>query len=85
MDRILSARVDESVATRISLLAKELHTTKKNIIEKAIDLLAESVQQNRNIDVFDLTCGAWNRQESATELTKRVRKTFRHSMVRHHS
>jgi predicted transcriptional regulator len=38
MDKILSARVDESVANRIGLLARRLRTSKKKIIESAIEI-----------------------------------------------
>ncbi|MEA2040697.1 MAG: ribbon-helix-helix protein, CopG family [Thermodesulfobacteriota bacterium] len=44
MDKVLSARVDESVLSRISVLARELHTTKKQVIEGAINLYAEKVK-----------------------------------------
>lgn len=41
MDKVLSARVDETVIRQIGLLARELKTTKKAIIESAIRLYSE--------------------------------------------
>ena len=41
MDKILSARIDESVINQIGLLARELNTTKKTVIETAIKLYSE--------------------------------------------
>ena len=45
MDKILSARVDESVIQRIGSLARQLNTTKKKIIEGAITLYAEKIEK----------------------------------------
>ena len=45
MDKILSARVDESVIQRIGSLARQLNTTKKKIIEGAIILYAEKIEK----------------------------------------
>lgn len=84
MDKVLSARVDESVVSRIGVLARELHTTKKSIIEGAIKLFAEKVEQEHNVDILDLTCGAWDRKESPQSTVRRARKAFSGSMVRHH-
>jgi predicted transcriptional regulator len=83
MDRILSARVDESVANSIGSLARRLHTSKKKIIERAIEMYAAKVNEEQEFDVFQQTCGAWSRKESAEQLVKRSRKAFRDSMRRH--
>ena len=82
MDKVLSARVDESVLSRISVLARELHTTKKQVIEGAINLYAEKVKNDHNIDILDHTFGAWNRRESAQTTVRRARRAFRDSMTR---
>jgi hypothetical protein len=85
MDKVLSARVDESTVTRIGLLAAELHTTKKRIIESAVSLFSEKVAGEHNVDVFDLTCGAWDREESIDATVRGSREAFRKSMARHHA
>jgi len=84
MDKVLSARVDESVVTKIGVLARELHTTKKSIIEGAIRLFAEKMEEEQGLDVFDLTCGAWSRNEAPQETVCRARRAFSDSMTRRH-
>lgn len=84
MDKVLSARVDDSILNKISILSRELHTSKKNVIESAINLFAKKVEQELNVDVFDLTCGSWQRSESTDETVQAARKAFRNSMTRHH-
>jgi predicted transcriptional regulator len=85
MDKILSARVDESIIHRIGVLARQLHTSKKRIIEEAIQSYADQLDQKEQCDVFARTCGAWNREESASEIVAEARETFRKSMERHRS
>ena len=84
MDKVFSARVDESIVSRIGVLARELNTTKKSIIEEAVHLLSEKVEKEHNVDILDLTCGAWRRKESAHSTVRRSRRAFRKSMTRHH-
>jgi predicted transcriptional regulator len=83
MDKIFSARVDESTVRRIGILAQRLNTTKKNIIESAIEVYASRIEEEYSLDVLDLTFGAWRREESAPEVVDASRKAFRHSMMRH--
>lgn len=82
MDKILSARVDESVVSRIGSLARRLHTSKKKIIESAIETYADHVDKEQGFDVFEHTCGAWQRKESARDTVVKVRRAFRDSMQR---
>ncbi len=84
MDKVLSARVDESIASRIGVLARELHTTKKSIIEEAIMLFSKQVEREHDVDILNLTCGTWNRKESAQSTVRRSRRAFRNSMTRRH-
>ncbi len=83
MDKIFSARVDESTVRRIGILAQRLNTTKKNIIESAIEVYASRIEEEYSLDVLDLTFGAWRREESAPEVVDESRKAFRRSMIRH--
>ena len=85
MDKILSTRVDESVVNRIGSLARRLRTSKKKIIETAIERYATQVDGEQNFDVFEHTCGAWGRPEAARETVAKVRKTFQRSIQRHQS
>ena len=83
MDKILSARVDESVVTRISSLARRLHTSKKKVIESAIETYAAQVDKEQDFDVFEHTCGTWHRKEMPGETVVKVRRAFRDSMKRY--
>jgi len=83
MDKIFSARLDESIVHRISNLARQLNTSKKQIIEKAITLFASKIENEHNTDVFKQTFGSWHREESADQLVKQARDIFNDSMRRH--
>ncbi len=83
MDKILSARIDEATVRRIGTLARRLHTSKKKIIESALQMYASKIDEEQNLDVLDQTFGAWHRKESADELVDKSRKAFRRSMMRH--
>lgn len=82
MDKILSARIDESVAVRISALAVKLKTSKKSVIEEAIRAYAAMIENGADAGAFEQTCGAWRRRESAEQLAERARRTLRRSMRR---
>jgi hypothetical protein len=83
MDKILSARVDESVVNRIGSLARRLRTSKKKIIETAIERYAAQVDEEQDFDVFEHTCGAWRRQDPTRETVVKVREAFQRSIRRH--
>jgi len=83
MDKILSARVDETTIRKIGLLAQKLKKTKKAIIEEAIRSYADQTVSSQSIDILDQTCGAWNRSETPQETVLGVREDFRKSMERH--
>ncbi len=83
MDKILSARVDDRIVQKITDLANNLRISKKAVIEKAIDLFGRKVDDEKKRDVFDETCGAWDRDENATETVSKIRQAFRKSMHRY--
>ena len=83
MDIIMSARIDDRIARRISDLSRKMHTTKKAVIEKAIELLGRQVESETGEDVFKQTCGAWKRKEAAQETVAHVRAAFKKLMHRH--
>lgn len=82
MDKILSTRVDESIIQRISVLARQLGTTKKAVVEGAIRLYAAKVDEQENSDVFAETSGLWQRKESGDQIVSEARRAFRESMER---
>ncbi len=84
MDKILSARVDESIIRQVGLLARELNTTNKAIIEASIKLYSQQVGLDSKIDAINISCGAWKREESPKETISTARSAFNKSMKRHH-
>ena len=82
MDKVLSARVDESVVRCIGMLAHQLKTSKKQVIEGAIKMYAEQIAAEQNLDVLDRTFGAWEREDSAEATVSAARKPFRDAMTR---
>ena len=83
MDKVISARLDESIVRQIGALATNLGTTKKAIIEGAIRLYAQSIEDDRRVDVLENTLGAWCRPESSAQTVADAREAFRRSMHRH--
>jgi hypothetical protein len=83
VDKILSTRIDESIIHQLNMMTDVLGTTKKAVIEKAISALVKQVEHEKNIDVLDITFGAWQRQESVDETIRHGRENFRKSMVRY--
>ena len=83
MDKILSARIEASVVNRIGWLARRLRTSKKKVIESAIEVYASKVYKEQELDAFEETCGVWRRRESPARLVETTRKAFRNSMERH--
>ena len=84
MDKILSARVDEGVFNKISLLAQRLHLSKKKIIESAVQLYAQRMETSHPLDIFAQTSGAWKRRQSSAQLIKKAKNEFQKSMRRYH-
>ncbi|MBF0236700.1 MAG: hypothetical protein HQM12_03275 [SAR324 cluster bacterium] len=84
MDKIMSARIDESVINQIEILARELHLSKKAVIEAAIRLYSEQTGLEKELNVFERTCGAWDRLETTEESISMSRNAFNKSMNRHH-
>lgn len=83
MDKILSARLDESVIQQIGNLAKQLNTTKKQVIEGAITLYAKKIEKETKTDILDQTFGVWKRDEKTSETVEKSRRAFHDSMLRH--
>ena len=71
------------VIQRIGLLAKQLGTSKKTIIERAIKTYADTIEKEKHFDVLEQTLGAWQRDESPQETIDKARSTFSQSMERH--
>ena len=83
MDKILSARVDESVIKKIRTLALRLRMTKKAVIEAAVMAYSEKTEKGKGTDPLEQTLGAWKRAESPEETIGRGKSAFRTAMERH--
>lgn len=83
MDKVISARVDESTVRRIANLARRLNTSKKKIIESAVETYANKIEEEQNLDVLEQTFGSWDRKESAEQIVDKSRKAFKGAMTRH--
>jgi len=83
MDKIFSARMDETVIRQIGRLAERLKTSKKAVVEKAVKAYAETIEAEGGGDAFERTLGAWKRAESPDVIRERGRKAFLRSMRRH--
>jgi predicted transcriptional regulator len=83
MDKVLSARVDEAVIRKIDALAKQMGTSKKAVIEEAVQQYGERAQMGE-ADMFERTLGAWSRQESRPRTVSKVRRAFRGLMGKCH-
>ena len=83
MDKIVSARIDESAVYLLDTLSSKLHVSKKKILEEAIRSFAQKVQQEQRTDIFSETCGAWKRVETSDYTVKTIRKKFQDSMERY--
>ncbi len=83
MDKVISSRIDSAMADKLGALARRLNTSKKNVLECAIEMYAAHVDREQDFDVLDETCGAWSRKEPATATVEASRKAFRDGMHRH--
>ena len=81
MDKVFSTRMDEAVVQTLDSLAATLRTSKKRIVEDAIRLYSETVEQGP--DSLEAAFGAWRRPESPERLHRQVRAVFGDSMRLH--
>jgi Ribbon-helix-helix protein, copG family len=82
VDKVLSARLEESVIDELDRACKRLGTTKKQFLEEAIRQRAAAVRGATG-DVWDDTSGAWVRREAPETTIRRARRTFESAMARH--
>jgi hypothetical protein len=83
MDKIFSARLDESVLSEMDRVVYQQHMTKKKFLEQAIHHMAETLSVTPEKDIWALTCGAWKRKESASTIIKQIRSKTRENFERH--
>jgi hypothetical protein len=84
MDKIFSARLDESSIMEMDRAAHHLKITKKKFLENAIHLMAESVEGHETGENWAQTSGAWKRKESPAALIREIREKFKDNFKRRH-
>ena len=84
MDKVLSARLDETVVDELDRATKRRGITKKQFLEEAIRLHAGRAESGEAADVWADTCGAWRRRESPRTTIRTVRAVFNEAMLRRH-
>lgn len=84
MDKILSARVDESVIMDLTRLAQKLCASKKKVLETAIRRYVKEVEAKGDEDLLQTSFGAWKRNESAQQICDHARKTMNDNLKRNH-
>jgi predicted transcriptional regulator len=84
MDKIFSTRISTRVLKVIDELAKQLHVSKKKIIEDAIEKYAEE-KKDKGFDILTQTSGAWKREETPGEIAAETRQEFTANFKRHKS
>ena len=81
MDKVFSTRMDEAVVHALDSLAATLRTSKKWIVEEAIRLYIETVEQRP--DSIEVAFGAWRRSASPEQLHRQMRTALGDSVRRH--
>lgn len=84
MQKIMSTRIDESVLAMIDRIAREKNLSKKTIVEEAIKNFWQKINDEKDVDFFQNSFGAWKRDESTEETVRKSRLAFNQSMHRHH-
>jgi predicted transcriptional regulator len=82
MDKVFSTRIDESAAALVNSLARQLQSTKKQVVEQAIELFAAKVASEQKEGIWEQSFGAWNRDESPLDTVEAARTAFRGSFER---
>ena len=84
MDKVFSARLDETAIDELSRCARQLGLSKKQFLEEAIRLRAGQTGTGVGADVWAETAGAWNRGEPVAATIRKARKECRNAFSRHH-
>jgi hypothetical protein len=84
MDKVVSARLDETVVDELNRATKRRGVTKKEFLEGAIRVYAAQDEGEAGMDVWAETCGTWRRREAPQATIRRARAAFNATMTRHH-
>ena len=84
MDKVFSARLDETAIDELSRSARQLGLSKKQFLEEAIHLRARQAGAAAGADVWAETAGAWKRGEPVAATVRKARNEFRGAFLRRH-
>lgn len=80
----MSARVNESTLDLINRIIREKKMSKKKVLEEAVKNFWQKIHNEKEVDFFQTSFGAWKRDEPCDETVQRARTEFNKSMQRHH-
>lgn len=83
MQKILSARIDESSIEELERSARQLGISKKQFLEEAIRLRAREAEGQGVQDVWSETLGAWRRRACPAATVRAAREAFNKAFERH--
>ena len=83
MDKIFSARLDESVLAEMDHVVHHHHMTKKKFLEEAIHAKAQELEKETEKNIWEETRGAWKRKESPAETVRKAKESFRRAYQKH--
>ena len=84
MDKVISARLNESIVCLIDRLAHKLHISKKKLLEDAVTEYATRLKEDESVDIFAETSGSWQRKTTPAALRTEIRKKFDKTIKRHY-
>ena len=84
MQKVFSARLDESVLDEMERVTRRLKMTKRRFLEQAIQRQAKELAEQEESDVWGETLGAWTRREKPATTIRRAREAFRGTFERRH-
>jgi hypothetical protein len=82
MQKIFSARLEESVLDEMERVTRRLKMTKRRFLEQAIHRQAKELSGEEASDVWSETLGAWARREKPATTIRRAREAFRGNFER---
>ncbi len=88
MDKVFSARLDVGVVDELERACRLLRVTKKSFLEEAIQRRVRQVAPEAipggHDNIWERTCGAWKRKETAEATVARIRKIVENDFYRRH-
>ena len=84
MQKVFSARLDESILDEMERVTRRLKMTKRRFLEQAIHRQASELAGQVESDVWAETLGAWARREKPATTIRRAREAFRGAFERRH-